>query len=134
MIKKTLPYCMLVFLFSFYDGAAQTDTLTLRQCLRAAQQNAVISSNFSVLNDLTDLKRANVKASNLPALSCSGSRRRGPGRRRRCCRPPGRALNQSCATHHPLLRAGLLPLLTHCPPALLRHQPSGGDIRCRAKG
>ena len=63
---------MLVFLFSFYDGAAQTDTLTLRQCLRAAQQNAVISSNFSVLNDLTDLKRANVKASNLPALSAYG--------------------------------------------------------------
>ena len=50
----------------------QSDTVTLFQCLTSAQENAVINSQFDAIDGITDLKIANVKATNLPSLSVYG--------------------------------------------------------------
>jgi outer membrane protein TolC len=51
---------------------SQSDTITLLQCLKSAQENAVINSQFNVIEEITELKIANTKATNLPSLSAYG--------------------------------------------------------------
>jgi outer membrane protein TolC len=50
----------------------QPDTISLIQCLKSAQQNAVINAQYQVIEDIAEMKIANTRATNLPSLSAYG--------------------------------------------------------------
>lgn len=70
-MKKYIPI-LLIICFAAIRVTGQSDTITLMQCLLSAQENAVINSQYMVIEEIADLKIANAKATNLPSLSAYG--------------------------------------------------------------
>lgn len=68
---KTIRIFILTLL-PFVQLTGQTDSITLMRCLQTARQNAVINAQYRVVDDITDLKVANTRATYLPSLSAYG--------------------------------------------------------------
>ena len=51
---------------------ARNDSISLRECLKASRENAIIRSRYSVVADISDLKKSNAAAGNLPSVSAYG--------------------------------------------------------------
>ncbi|MBN1952653.1 MAG: TolC family protein [Bacteroidales bacterium] len=69
--RRIYLLALLIFLFTGIIRGQQ-DTVSLRQCLKSARENAIANQQLEVLQDLADLKTANIKASNLPSLNAYG--------------------------------------------------------------
>lgn len=72
MIEKRFIYLIcLLFLLSI-KGYGRNDTITLRDCIKAATEHAFINAQFGLNNELAELKIANAKVTNLPSLHAFG--------------------------------------------------------------
>lgn len=69
---KKIRYILISMCIHFGSLSGQSDTLTLLYCLESAQQNAVINSQFQVIEEIAELKIANANATNLPSISAYG--------------------------------------------------------------
>lgn len=69
---KRIVSILLLNAFLLPAMLAQGDSISLIQCLKAVRENAVYNPQFQVINDMADMKLANVKSGNLPSLKAYG--------------------------------------------------------------
>lgn len=71
-MNKKLNFLFALLFISGIQLSAQGDTVSLMQCIRSAKQHALINSQYGILEDISELKMANARSTNLPSLSAYG--------------------------------------------------------------
>ncbi len=70
--KLTIAGSLAVLFWAGSQLYAQTDSLSYRQCMKLARENAVLKGNSELLDELARLKMENYQVSNMPQLSAFG--------------------------------------------------------------
>jgi outer membrane protein TolC len=70
-MKKTLLIVVAINLF-YANAGAQTDSISLFQCLKATRDNAAIKTQLGTISEITELKSANSSVTNLPSVNAYG--------------------------------------------------------------